>query len=151
MAFGYQTHSIVRIARLRIFLMNLFVSFITHPIFLVGLGGAFGSVMRYGLSTWLGQIASHLQFPIATTAINIVGSLLLGCIAGSVSDRNQSAYLVLGVGFCGGFTTFSTLSLELVEHLQQGKVAVALLESGTNLFLGMGALYAGLWLMHAKG
>ena len=131
--------------------MNLFASFLTHPIFLVGLGGAFGSVMRYGTGYWLGQIAASVQVPIATTAINIVGSLLLGCIAGSVSDRTQSVYLVLGVGFCGGFTTFSTLSLELVEHLQQGKIGVALLQSGINLFLGMFALYVGLWLTNTKG
>jgi len=117
---------------------------------LVGLGGGIGSILRFGLGYWLGHLATPFQLPMATTTINILGSLVLGCVAGCVSDRTQTLYLFLGVGFCGGFTTFSTFSLELVEHLQRGRIGLALLECGLNLFLGVGALYAGLWLTQTK-
>jgi len=131
--------------------MNSATQFFSHPFFLIGLGGAIGSNLRYGLGCWLGHIATPFQLPMATTAINILGSLVLGCVAGCVNDRTQTLYLLLGVGFCGGFTTFSTFSLELVEHLQRGRIGLALLECGLNLFLGVGALYAGLWLTQTRG
>ena len=130
--------------------MNFVTYFLSHPVFLVGAGGAIGSTLRYGFGYWLGQIATPFQLPIATTTVNILGSLVLGCIAGGVSDKTQSVYLLLGVGFCGGFTTFSALSLELVEHLQRGRIGLALLEGSLNLFLGVGALYGGLWLSQVK-
>jgi CrcB protein len=102
------------------------------------------------ISHLLSQIAFPIPIPIATTAINILGSLILGCIAGSVSDRTQSTYLLLGVGLCGGFTTFSTFSLELVEQLQSGKIGLALMECALNVILGVAALYLGLMLCQSK-
>ena len=119
----------------------------SHPVFLVGLGGAFGSNLRYGVGYWLSQSTS--SFPFATTIVNVLGSLVLGCVAGSVNDRMQWVYLLMGVGFCGGFTTFSTFSLELVEQLQSGRIGAALLECVMNIVLGVVALYAGLWLCKA--
>ncbi len=125
--------------------MNWVPTVFSHPVFLVGIGGAFGSILRYGVGTWLGHLASWpYQFPLATTSINVLGSLIMGCIAGSVSDRTQAIYLLMGVGFCGGFTTFSTFSLELVEQLQRGKIGLAMLECVLNVVLGVGALYVGL-------
>lgn len=131
--------------------MNWVPTLFLHPVFLVGIGGAIGSNLRYGVSRWLGHFAtSPYQFPIATTSINVLGSLILGCIAGSVSDRTQASYLLMGVGICGGFTTFSTFSLELVEQMQRGKIGLALLECVLNVVLGVGALYAGLLLCQGK-
>ena len=131
--------------------MNWVSTFFLHPVFLVGIGGAIGSNLRYGLSTWLGHLATTpYQFPIATTLINVLGSLILGCLAGSASDRTQAIYLLLGVGFCGGFTTFSTFSLELVEQLQRGKIGLAMLECVMNVALGVGALYVGLLFCQGK-
>ncbi len=131
--------------------MNWLPTLFSHPVFLVGVGGAFGSNLRYGVGCWLGHFAtSPYQFPMATTSINVLGSLILGCIAGSVSDRTQAIYLMMGVGFCGGFTTFSTFSLELVEQLQRGKIGLALMECVLNVVLGVGALYSGLSLCQGK-
>ena len=130
--------------------MNLFTTFFTHPIVLIGFGGAIGSNVRYFIGYLLGQIETSIPIPIATTAINILGSMILGCIAGSVTDRTQSTYLLLGVGFCGGFTTFSTFSLELVELLQSGKIGLALFVCVLNVVLGVTALYMGLVLCQSR-
>jgi len=119
---------------------------LSHPIFLVGVGGAIGSNVRFGVGYWLGPMANPFQIPLSTTIVNVLGSFVLGCVAASVSDRTQWVYLLMGVGFCGGFTTFSTFSLELVEQLQQGRVGAAILVSAFNVALGIGALYAGLWI-----
>ena len=131
--------------------MNWILTVFSHPVFVVGVGGAIGSNLRYGVVVWLGQMATPFQFPVATTLINVLGSLVLGFVAGNVSDRTQATYLLMGVGFCGGFTTFSTFSLELMEQLQRGRVGLALLECVLNVVLGVGALYAGLWCCQAKG
>ena len=126
--------------------MNWISGFFLQPIVLVGLGGATGSVARYGMGLLLLQNSIAMQMPMATTMVNIAGSFALGCIAGTAIDRSQPLYLLLAVGCCGGFTTFSTFSLELVEHLQQGRLGVALLECMANILLGAGALYVGIAL-----
>jgi CrcB protein len=126
--------------------MNWISGFLLQPMVLVGLGGAIGSVARYGLGLLLLQISLAMQMPLATTIVNIAGSFALGCLAGSSSDRSQPFYLFLAVGCCGGFTTFSTFSLEMVEHLQQGRLGVALLQCIANVALGAGALYVGIAL-----
>ncbi|MFY8199824.1 MAG: fluoride efflux transporter CrcB [Pirellula staleyi] len=126
--------------------MNWISGFLLQPMVLVGLGGAIGSVARYGVGLLLLQVSLAMQMPLATTIVNISGSFALGCLAGSSSDRSQPFYLFLAVGCCGGFTTFSTFSLEMVEHLQQGRLGVALLECMANVALGAGALYVGLAL-----
>lgn len=131
--------------------MNCLLSLFSHPVCLVGVGGAVGSILRYSIGVWLGQISTSFAFPAATTSINVLGSLVLGLVAGSVGDRTQAIYLLMGVGFCGGFTTFSTFSLELVEQLQQGRIGIALVECVLNVVLGVSALYAGLWLCQVKG
>ncbi len=124
--------------------MNWIAQLFSHPAFLVAAGGALGSCLRYGVGQGLSPLATILPFPLATTLVNVFGSLLLGCIAGSVHDRTQWIYVLLGIGFCGGFTTFSTLSLELVEQLKNGRIGYALLECTLNVVLGVLALYVGL-------
>jgi CrcB protein len=126
--------------------MNWITSALAHPIFWVGLGGAVGSNARYGVTCLLNRYAVAMHFPIATTLVNLIGSMLLGCIVGATADRTQTVYLVLGVGFCGGFTTFSTFSLELVEHLQQGRPGLAIAVCLANVVLGMLALLGGYYL-----
>jgi CrcB protein len=130
--------------------MNSFTAFFTHPVVLIGAGGALGSNLRYGIGHLLSEVAIPIPLPIATTIINICGSLILGCVAGSVADRTQSTYLLLGVWLCGGFTTFSTFSVELVEQLQSGKFGLAVVECVLNVVLGSAALYLGLMLCQCK-
>jgi CrcB protein len=95
----------------------------------VFLGGGLGSVARFFLST-LAMRYFGGGFPVGTLAVNVVGSLFIGVIvalagksAGILSDN---ARFFLAVGFCGGFTTFSTFSLETFTILQEGRALAAL-------------------------
>lgn len=88
-------------------------------IFMVALGGALGAVCRYGIS----RLPIEANFPIATFITNLIGAFVIGFIAG-VSEKNnvsEKMVLFLKTGFCGGFTTFSTFSLETVTLLNDGK------------------------------
>lgn len=79
----------------------------------VALGGALGAVLRYAISL----IPVKTEFPILTLVTNIVGAVAIGFIVGIVSEKeNTSPNIVLfwKTGVCGGFTTFSTFSLEAV-------------------------------------
>jgi CrcB protein len=96
-------------------------------VFLVAIGGALGSVMRY----WLGGTvnrATHL-FPAGTFTVNIVGSLLVGMLTGLMmnAQTHPNVRPALIVGFCGGFTTFSTFSMETVGLAMGGQPITALL------------------------
>jgi CrcB protein len=84
----------------------------------VALGGAVGALGRYLISL----LPVRTEFPILTLATNIMGAVLIGFVVGMVLDRNQlspNATLFWKTGVCGGFTTFSTFSLESVTLLEQ--------------------------------
>ena len=96
--------------------------------FAVGAGGFVGAVLRYlmGLIPQLQRGA----FPLATLLINVIGAILIGAVAekaGSASGMNPTLLLFLKVGVCGGFTTFSTFSLEGVGLLESGRTGLFLL------------------------
>lgn len=88
---------------------------------LVGLGGALGSMLRYGMT--LICAAFNLSGNAATLGVNILGSFLIGLFTGCCKDG--SLLLLLTVGLCGGFTTFSTFSMQNVRLLQDGKIGLA--------------------------
>ena len=94
----------------------------------VGIGGFFGSIARYLIG--LIPIREGGVFPINTLLINVAGALLIGIIA-AMALKNQEMdphlILLLKVGVCGGFTTFSTFSLETVGLLESGNYLTALL------------------------
>lgn len=85
----------------------------------VGLGGAIGAILRYGLSI----IPIKLEFPVMTLITNIIGAILIGIVVGLFEKNNisPSTHLFLKTGVCGGFTTFSTFSLESLSLLETGK------------------------------
>ena len=88
---------------------------------MVGLGGAAGSILRYGMTLLCSALG--LSGNVATFAVNTLGSFLIGLFTGSC--REGSLLLLLTVGLCGGFTTFSTFSMQNVRMLQDGKVGMA--------------------------
>lgn len=106
---------------------------------LVGIGGAAGSMARYGTGYAMNKFIVS-QFPFATFTINIVGSLLIGILFG-LASRNQwlqqGGMLLLASGFCGGFTTFSTFALENVSLMQKGQSITAILYMGLSVVLGL--------------
>lgn len=86
---------------------------------LVGIGGGAGSILRYLFGMYI--INSSRSFPYATFTVNVIGALLIGILMGYLQKPNSLQVLspILVVGFCGGFTTFSTFSKETVLLFQQ--------------------------------
>lgn len=96
-------------------------------------GGMVGTLARYGLGMWVGK-RFVTAFPWGTWIINISGSLLLGWLYGEFTQHNLSPvlWMLLGTGFCGGYTTFSTFgyeSLQLMERKKYRRTAVYVLSS----------------------
>ena len=108
----------------------------------VGIGGFVGSVLRYLVS--LLPIKPTNGFPLGTLVINVAGSFAIGLItalsikSGDISPR---WILFMKAGICGGFTTFSTFSLEAGHLLQNGKVWLGCLYIVASVLLGVGAFF----------
>lgn len=114
-------------------------------VLLVALGGAIGSLLRYGCSRWL----NNLFFPYGTFAVNIIGAFLIGLLWAAFSKQtDEPVRLLLITGFCGGFTTFSAFSWEGLQMVQQGKFAPFFLYTFATILLGLVATYTGFKLMH---
>ena len=117
---------------------------IIKNILIVGLGGMLGSILRYLAYVFFG---SH-SFPLVTLLINILGSFMIGMISGlalkNVSFGEWRLFLITGV--CGGFTTFSTFSMESFQLLQQNRNIAALIYILSSFFLGISAAIAGYFI-----
>ncbi len=109
---------------------------------LVAMGGALGSMIRYG--TYL--IVGPRHFPFSTLIINIIGSFIIGAVIGigiKYTNFPEGTKLFLAVGICGGFTTFSSFSIENVNLLQNGKYFLCLAYILSSILLGMFAAWGG--------
>ncbi len=112
---------------------------------LIAIGGALGSVCRYGLSTAVQRFASPF-FPFGTFAVNVAGCLLFGIIMGAARERfvlGPSARAFLLIGILGGFTTFSTFTYETFALLQDGELLRGFANAAGQLICGLAALWAG--------
>lgn len=91
-------------------------------ILFVALGGALGSLLRFGIGIWL-KPEYHAAFPIHTLLINTVGCLIIGCVFALLQTNNEQLTLqyFLVTGILGGFTTFSSYTMETVYLYQQGE------------------------------
>lgn len=107
----------------------------------IGLGGAAGAVSRYAAALWLGKRGS--RFPWATLLVNAAGSLLLGLLAASESRLPGILYGVLGIGFCGAFTTFSTFGYEALTLTGEKRYKHAALYVISTLMLSIVFAWAG--------
>lgn len=100
--------------------------------FFVGIGGALGSFLRYGVNVFI-----HMSvFPLATLCVNLIGTFTLGMLTGYFSKRKQPVPLFLGTGLCGGFTTMSTFTAESIQLLETSFWLSSLYISAT-LILGI--------------
>jgi len=118
---------------------------------LVAAGGAFGSVARYWASVLVVWLLGGESFPWATLAINVLGSFVIGVLAGVTGPEGRLAgdattRLLLMVGLCGGFTTFSSFSLQTLVLLRSGEMVSALLNIAASVLLCLLATAAGLAL-----
>lgn len=114
----------------------------------IAIGGAIGSVLRYLTSVLVSKYWNN-NFPIATFITNVLGCLIIGFLIGileknNLSNSNLKWFLV--TGFCGGFTTFSTFGYENFNLFQAQNSAIAFLYIGTSIFLGIMAVWLGLFL-----
>lgn len=113
----------------------------------VGLGGAVGAMLRYSLSL----IPCKTTFPLITLITNIIGALVIGIITGFAAKKNVSAntMLFLKTGLCGGFTTFSTFSLEAYNLFQSGNCIMAVVYAVLSAVLCILGVWVGVLIASA--
>lgn len=120
---------------------------------LVALGGALGSVFRYLL---MGKIATALgsTFPYGTMIVNISGSFLMGVLIGVLAKTSFATHEIrafLAVGVLGGFTTFSTFSLDILFLWERGEMRHAVLYAALSVVLSIVGIIAGLFGIRLLG
>ncbi|WP_433380657.1 fluoride efflux transporter CrcB [Streptosporangium sp. CA-115845] len=117
---------------------------------LVLLGGAVGAPLRY-LTDRAVQARHDTVFPWGTFTVNVAGSLILGVLAGAALSGavGTGVWLLLGTGFCGALTTYSTFSYETLRLAETGAVFFAVANVAASIVAGLGAVFAGLTLAQA--
>lgn len=115
----------------------------------VAVGGALGSVARYLMMVQVGRVFGS-GYPFGTLAVNILGGFLLGVLVEAMALRwsvSQELRALLTVGVMGGFTTFSTFSMDIFVLMERGDGIGAALYVAASVGLGLAAFWAGLMLM----
>lgn len=115
-----------------------------HPLILVALGGAIGSMARYGVSAVVIKQVNPTHFPWGTFSVNILGCLLAGVFllaAESMQSISQDTRLFIVTGLLGGFTTFSAFGIETLGLLRRGEVFIALSYASLSIIVGVCAMW----------
>jgi CrcB protein len=107
---------------------------------LISTGGALGAVLRYSIS----QLLNDSVFPWSTLVVNAVGSFVLAIVL--FAGTNSELEVLVGVGFCGAFTTFSSFSYQTVSLWERGKRRHAILNAVGNIVISLTA-FAGAWIL----
>ena len=116
-----------------------------HAVLQVAIGGALGSVARYGVNVLAGRLVPG--YPLGTLAVNVLGSLMMGLMAGIFAHRGGHHLApLLMTGLLGGFTTFSAFSLDALTLWQRGEGVLATGYVLVSIFLSLAAVFAGLAL-----
>jgi len=120
------------------------------PYVLVAAGGLIGSMLRYGSGILVGSFWRD-SFPLGTMLINIAGSLVMGLFVGLMARLlppwQNEARLFFAVGMLGGFTTFSSFSLDAITMIERGDLWQAAVYVFGSVGIGFIALWLGLWIM----
>ena len=114
----------------------------------IGIGGAIGSLLRFWMSTWVHSFAGR-GFPYGTLTVNVLGCLVMGVLFVLFTERfSDNAVLRAGmlIGVLGGFTTFSSFSIETFNLIEQGAHLEALANMALSLALCVGATWIGVIL-----
>lgn len=109
------------------------------------LGGAVGAPVRYLVDRALAARTGS-ALPWGTFTVNATGSLLLGTVAGAATALPPALPLLLGVGFCGALTTYSTFSYETMRLMEDGAFGAAVVNVTGNLVTGLAAAALGYWI-----
>lgn len=115
-------------------------------IFLIGLGGAIGSVLRYLVSGWVQTASGSISFPVGTLVVNVLGCFVIGMLSyladvrGVLTPEMRALFVI---GILGGFTTFSTFGNETMTLARDGEMAYAFANIAASLILGLGAVWLG--------
>ena len=121
------------------------------PLSAIAVGGALGTLARYVVERAV--VADPAGIPWGTLTVNIVGSFVLGIVVTLVTERwpdDRFLRPLVAVGFCGGFTTFSTLAVEIDQRIQHGHGALAAVYLAVTLVAGLGAALAGISLARGR-
>ncbi len=114
----------------------------------VAVGGAFGAMARYAVSTLIFNATSH-KFPYATLSVNVLGSFVMGILFVFIVERAALPAEMRGllmIGFLGAFTTFSTFSLDALGLWQNGHLFLALVYVLATVVLCLVAISCSIWL-----
>lgn len=118
---------------------------------IVFFGAGIGGALRHGVNV-LSAIIFGLRFPFGTITVNIVGSLVMGLIAGYFAfhdGASQHWRLFLTTGILGGFTTFSSFSLDVALLYERGELGMMAVYAVVSLLVSVTALFGGLWTMRS--
>ena len=113
----------------------------------VAIGGALGSMARYGMSGFIAALTGG-TFPYGTLVVNVTGAILIGFLATLSGPDSRyfipvSGRLFMMTGICGGYTTFSTFSLETANLMRDGQWTAALANAGCSVVLCLAAIWVG--------
>jgi fluoride exporter len=124
-----------------------------HKMIMLMVGGAVGTVLRYWIGRWFNQQPWGRDLPYGTLFINVTGSFILGFAAVVILERlppeHQGWYLLIGTGFCGGYTTFSTFEWETFRLIRDGSLLPALYNVFVSVFFGFIAVVLAVALANA--
>lgn len=115
--------------------------------FIIGLGGAIGTILRYVMGGLDYRFSSGV-FPISTLVVNVTGSLAIGFLWG-ITDRfnfSPNVRMFVFLGILGGYTTFSTFSLETFNLMRDGEYRIAFMNMFFSVVLSIGAVFLGFFL-----
>ena len=116
--------------------------YIMNDFLLVSIGAVLGATLRWMITVYS---TSKKWTPYSTIGINITGSFLLGAITklGLINAVSPSVILLLGTGFCGAYTTFSTFTVDVIKSINAKKYQEAVMVVGLSNMLGIAAAFAG--------
>ena len=134
------------------FLSKLLGRVARQKMILLILGGAIGTYARYVLSKWLGGQPWAQGFPFGTFVINVSGSFILAAAAIIILERlppeHEDWYLLIGTGFCGGYTTFSTFEWETFRLVRDGSLGLAAVNVVGSVVAGFIGVLLGVLLVN---
>lgn len=115
-----------------------------HPLLLVAVGGALGSMARYGLSGLVVRQVNPVNFPWGTFSVNVLGCLFAGIFLVAAEQFpvvNQDARLLIVTGLLGGFTTFSAFGIETLGLIRRGEMLIAVSYASLSVIVGLCAMW----------